>query len=148
VTWPDTEGAMKTYLRAWVPLDAELAGNGIYFGIPKDADEDDFALVTIKRVGGSDDTSEAPIDLALLQIDVWGKIDPASGNGLKADCTRATGVLHDALSALRSRTLVTLPSAAVVALFGANVESVIWLPDADNDRPRYSVTTQVTATAG
>jgi hypothetical protein len=30
-------------------------------------------------------------------------------------------------------------------LQGANVESVVWLPDPDNDRPRYAVTAEVSA---
>ena len=32
-----------------------------------------------------------------------------------------------------------------VTAHGVNVESVLWLPDSDNDRPRYSVTAEVAA---
>lgn len=145
MTWPDTEGAVRTYLRAYTPLQAEW-GQRVWFGTPKVVDEDDFPHAVVFRAGGGQDPGESPVDLAVVQVDVWGSLD-ASGNGLKADCTRVTGKVQDALELLRTRTNVTLPGGSVVALFGAVVESVIWLPDPDNDRPRYAVTSQVTAMA-
>jgi hypothetical protein len=132
--WPDVEGELRSYLRADAGV-AALVGARVFFGVPKRAAEATFPLVVVRRVGGGQDGSDAPVDVALMQIDCWGSI--ANGNGLKAGATALVNAVRSSLEA------VGTDSTAV--LKGANVETVLWLPEADNDRPRYSVTAVVTA---
>lgn len=133
--WPDVEGACKTRLRGRTPV-----GNRVFFGIPKSADETDYPLIVVTRVGGGADLSDAPVDVALIQFDVWGRLD-ASGNGDKAGATAVVNTLRAELEAMGT----DQPIVAGTQLHGANVESVLWLPDPDNARPRYAVTAEVTA---
>jgi hypothetical protein len=136
--WPDVEGAMRTWLRNHTAVSA-IVGARVFFGVPKKSPR--FPLVTVQRVGGGDDLgTDAPLDIALLQIDCWGEIDD-SGNGVKSGATALVNAVRTALRAVGSDTLLTTG----VTAHGVNVESVLWLPDPDNDRPRYSVTAEVTA---
>lgn len=136
--WPDVEGALRTWLRTRTALTA-LVGQRIFFGVPRGAGESSFPLVAIQRVGGGDDASDAPLDRALIQLDVWGQLD-ASGNGRKADAWAVVNALRTQLGAMGPDT--TLASGVIG--HGATVESVGWLPDPDSDRPRYAVTAEVT----
>jgi len=138
-TLPDVEGGLRTYLRANTGV-STIVGQRVFFGVPKSAVEATFPLVTVQRVGGGDPGGEAPVDVALVQIDCWGSID-SSGNGDKAEAWTVVNAVRSALRVVNGRT--TLKSG--VAAFGITVESVVWLPDPDNDRPRYSVTAEVTA---
>lgn len=138
-SFPDIEGAVRTWLRTQTDL-AALVGQRIFFGVPKKAIETTFPLITVSRVGGGGGAGEAPTDDALLQIDVWGSLD-SSGNGLKATCTTIVNTLRAVLRSVKGRTAMT----ASVDAFGFVEQTCIWLPDPDNDRPRYSVTAEVTA---
>lgn len=133
-TWPDVEGLLRTHLRADTGV-AAIVGARVFFGVPKGATEATFPLVVVQRVGGGADHSEAPLDVALMQVDCWGSI--ANGNGLKAPCTALVNSVRAALEAVGTD--------STAALKGANVESVLWLPQVDNDRPRYAVTAVVSA---
>lgn len=133
MTWPDVEGGVRDYLRADSAVSA-LVGTRVFFGVPKQAK---FPLITVRRIGGPQDPSEAPLDLPLVQIDVWGE-----GNN-KAQAHAVCAAVRDALDAIRSATSL---NAGVVA-YGANVENVTWFPDPADDRPRYVLTAQVTARA-
>lgn len=135
--WPDVEGAVRTYLRGETP-----AGNRVFFGVPRDADEDTWPLIVVSRVGGGGDGSDAPVDVALVQLDCWGTFG-ASGNGDKAGATALVNAARAALEAMGT----DQPILSGTQLHGANVESVLWLPDPDNDRPRYVATAEVTAVA-
>lgn len=135
-TWPDVEGLVRDWLRADAGV-AAIVGARVFFGVPKGATESTFPLVTVQRFGGGQADGEAPLDVALLQIDCWGTI--SRGNGVKSVATALVNSVRAALDA------VGTDSAA--ALAGANVESVVWLPDPDNDRPRYAVTAEVSALA-
>lgn len=128
---------MRTYLRAKTP-----AANRVFFGIPKDANDGTWPLIVVSRVGGGQDGSDAPVDVSLIQLDCWAGFD-ASGNGRKAD---AQALVNSARAALESMG-TDKPIVAGTQLHGANVESVLWLPDPDNDRPRYVLTAEVTAVA-
>ena len=134
---PDVEGALRTWLRGRTAITA-LVGQRVFFGVPKKADT--WPLITLTRVGGGDDQSQAPVDRALIQIDCWGDLD-TSGNGKKADATTLVNTVRAELQAVDRRTAL---SADVDAL-GINVETVVYLPDPDNARPRYVVTAEVTA---
>lgn len=137
-SYSDVEGALRTWLRAQAAITA-LVGQRVFFGVPKAATEAKFPMLTIRRVGGGDSPGDAPVDAALLQIDCWGSIDD-SGNGIKSTCTTLVNTLRSVLRQIDGRTVLATGTAA----FGVSVESTIWLPDPDNDRPRYIVTVEVT----
>lgn len=128
----DIEGAVRTALRNDAGVSA-LVGQRVHFGVPSNPT---WPLVTIRRVGGGDDPSEAPIDLALVQIDCWGADRNKTQARAVADAVRtwAGGVRR-----------ATALNGTVVA-YGVAVESDLWAPD-PTDRPRYVVTAQVTARA-
>lgn len=141
--FPDVEGAMRTYLRGHADV-AALVAQRVFFGVP---DQPTWPLVTVRRVAGSDDTSEAPIDHAMLQIDGWGRLfndadKRKSAHGDKAQADALRRALRKALWQIRGATTV-----GSVVLYGAYVESDPFLPDPTNDRPRYALTTRVTARA-
>lgn len=137
--YPDPEGLTRDALKADAGVSA-IVGNRVFFGIPKRAVEATYPLVTVFRVGGGQATGDAPLDDALVQIDCWGSLD-ASGNGLKAACTSLVNAVRSCCEAMGTETRI-----AGVEL-GVNVESVLWLPDPDNARPRYSITAEVAAIA-
>jgi len=133
--WPDTEGAVRTWLRASTVAHAVVADR-IYFGVPKESPT--WPLVTIQRVGGGNDASDAPVDNALIQLDCWGTLHP-NGNGDKAGCLTVANAVRSALEVVNDTLIATSVRASI------EVESIIWLPDANNDRPRYVVTANVWA---
>lgn len=137
-TLPDVEGALRTWLRTQTTVTA-LVGQRIFFGVPKGATEATFPMIAISRIGGGDAPGDAPVDIALVQFDVWGSIDD-SGNGRKAEATAVVNALRSTV-----RSVADTPLTADVDAFGIDVQSVIWLPDPANDRPRYTVTAEVTA---
>lgn len=137
-TLPDVEGALVTFLKANAAV-AALVGTRVFYGIPKAAKPDAWPLITVQRIGGGDDPSEAPVDVALLQVDCWGTIS-ANGYGEKLPCTQLTNAVRSACRSFAGPTL-----AAGVYAAGIDVQSVIWLPDPANDRPRYSLTVEVAA---
>jgi hypothetical protein len=132
-TWPDVEGSIETYLKAHVPL----VSNRVYFGIPVGADKAAklWPLITVTRIGGGQDSSEAPIDLALIQIDVWGSLRK------KQETWAVVAQVRSVLEGVRGNTALD----GTVTAFGAEVVSVAFLPDPASDRPRYVITTQVVA---
>jgi hypothetical protein len=133
-TWPDVEGGLRAYLRADANVAALVHGR-VFFGIPA---EPRFPLLTVTRVGGGEDISpDAPVDVALMEVQVWGE-----GRN-KAEATALLNAVRSALFAIRSRTNLTTG----VDAFGATVAGVTYLPDPADDRPRYIVTAQVTAIA-
>lgn len=133
---PDVEGALRTYFRAWPPLTG-LVAQRIYLSLPRDNVV--YPCLDLFRVGGGDDPSEAPVDRALIQINCWGELY-ANGNGNKTQAAQVAFAVRSGLNALRGRVDV-----GTVALMGSTVESVIWLLDPADARPRYAVTTLVTA---
>lgn len=138
-TWPDPEGLVQAHLKSDTAVTA-IAGFRVFFGIPRKADESTFPLVTVARVGGAQDRSEVPLDVALVQVDCWGSLD-AKGNGLKRDCLTLVNTVRASLEAMGTVTPIAGHQV------GVNVESVLWLPDPDNARPRYSITAEVAAIA-
>lgn len=132
---PDVEGGIRDYLRT-----AGVCAGRVYFGIPTDA-ATVYPLVTVARVGGGDDPSEAPLDQALVQVDVWGRKDPA-GHTDKAEARAAANAVRTALRAIRGATALN----ADVTAFGAAIEADLWAPD-PADRGRYSLTALVTSRA-
>lgn len=136
---PDIEGALRTWMRT-LPSVIAIVGQRVFFGVPKNAVDATFPLVTVSRVGGGDAEGEAPVDQALVQVECWGSID-GSGNGRKAQATALVNAVRSEFRAVNGSTVL---SGTTIA-FGINVESVVWLPDPDSDRPRYVVTAEVIA---
>lgn len=132
---PDVEGAIRDHLRT---TNIDDVGTRVYFGVP---DTPTFPLITIQRVGGGDDPGEAPIDLALIQIDVWARTD-AAGHTDKAQARAVADDVRTALQNIRGATSLTDTCIA----YGAAVEADLWAPD-PTDRGRYSITALVTARA-
>lgn len=132
----DVEGAVRDYLRN---QDIDDLGARVYFGVPTGSAT--YPLATVQRVGGGDDVSEAPIDQALIQIDVWGRIDNA-GHTDKAQARAVADGVREALRDIRGATELTDTCIA----YGAAVEADLWAPD-PTDRGRYSITALVTARA-
>jgi hypothetical protein len=133
MTWPDVEGAVKDYLVSEV-----ASARGAYYAVPVGAlgTPSMFPMLIVQRVGGGQDPSEAPVDLALMQITVIGRERDKEG------CWNTTSETRDALAAIRGNT----PIRSDVMAYGAEVESVVYSPDTDG-RPRYVVTAMVTASA-
>jgi len=133
MSWPDVEGAMKSYLATHV-----ASAKGVYLGIPEGALDNDalFPMIVVQRVGGGQDPSEAEIDLALIQLMIVGK---KRGSQSCWDCTAET---RSVLAAIRGNT--TLRSDVVA--YGAEDNNVTYAPDVDG-RARYAITTQVAAVA-
>lgn len=130
--FPDVEEGMRAYLRANAGIQAVVGGR-VFFGVPKSSPT--FPLITLSRVGGGDDASEAPIDQAVVMFNCWG--------GSKIEALRAANAIRRALRLIRGKTQV----ATGVFAHGAQVDGVVFSPDPADDRPRYVVTSRVTATA-
>lgn len=131
--FPDVEDGVRKYLRADVDVAAQVAGR-VFFGVPRE--NPTFPLITVLRAGGGDDVSEAPIDNAAILINCWGSTSKEQAWNVAMSVRRA-------LRKIRNKTLLTTG----VYAHGATVDGVIWSPDPEDDRPRYVVTAQVTATA-
>lgn len=129
---PDIEGGVRDHLRSYSPVTA-LVGQRVHFGVPDNAT---WPLITVQRVGGGDDPSEAPIDLPLVQIDCW---------GAERNKTQARAVANAVRKWARSVRGATALNADCIA-YGVRVEADLWAPD-PADRPRYSITALVTARA-
>lgn len=136
MSYPDVEGAVKACLVA-----ANVCGGRVFFGVPSPVTESTFPLATVQRVGGGDDPGEAPLDLALIQIDVWGRKD-AAGHTDKAAARAEANAVRTALGEIRGATALS----PTVTAYGAAVESDLWAPD-PSDRGRYVITALVTARA-
>ena len=135
--FPDVEGALRDYLLADAGVAALVSGG--FFAIP---DTPTFPLFVVSRVGGGDDTSEAVLDRALIQIDVWGP-SRVEKRGGKASTTAATLAIRRVLRAIRGATRLN----SGVTAYGAEVVSVITPWDQHENRPRYAITVDVLARA-
>ena len=130
-TFPDVEGAMRTWLRAQPAIAAHVASR-VFLGVP---DTTTYPLITITRIGGVEDRSDAPIDQAALRFTVWGQLRDRKGC---TDCYRALrGVLHSMAG--------PTPLDANTRGFGATIDSVLYLPDPADNRPRYVIHSRITA---
>lgn len=138
---PDVEGGVKTYLRTFAPLQT-LIGTRVFLAVPGPTNgvPPTFPLVTVQRVGGSLDLSEVPLDLALIQIDVWGRLD-ASNHPMWAELMGVVNAVRSALTVPIGRTTAS----ADVDVFGVQEAGLVRLVDQANGRPRYSLTVEVSA---
>lgn len=139
---PDVEGALRAWLRSNTPV-AAIVDQRVFFGVPDKATT--FPLLTVQRVGGSDDTGEAYIDQALIQIDCWGRLyadtDQTKKGGDKAGCDQLRRAVRQALLSIRGATALNTD----VVAYNALVISDPYSPDPADGRPRYVITAQITA---
>lgn len=119
-TWVDVEAAIREWAR-----DTVTGVNGrVFFGAAKAA----LPQIVLARLGGPDDS-------AFIQFDVWG-----SDKAEAADAAAELATAVDALDRYVSDDATTI-------LHGATVDGIRWLPDPDDDRPRYVVDATFTASA-
>lgn len=143
VELPDTEGAVRSYLRAHADVAAVVTAR-VWFAMPNTPT---FPCVIVTEIAGTDDTSEAPLDQSMLRIDCWGSLH-GNGNPDKAAATAVRLAVRQALYDLRTPADVVLgeePDEVTVRLAGAFVQSTTYLPDPTDGRPRYSIVTNITA---
>lgn len=136
-TYPDVEGGCRTWLRT-LPAVTSVVDQRVWFAVPDDADEDDYPLVLVQRVGGGDDPSEAVVDQCMLQLTVVG-----ARRG-KAVAAALALTLRAELKAIRAATAW----GSDVVCHRASVESMIPTIDPGDSRPRYNLTVMTVATSG
>ncbi len=138
-TFPtDPEGDLRTWLRSLPDVQAVVLQR-VFFQVPDDAEEEDYPLVTVQRIGGAGDTSDAAIDSVLLQIDVVG-----ARRGKQVAGELAT-VIREKLRALQWAAPTAWGASLVI---GVSVESVVSTTDPSDSRPRYVLTVTALLAAG
>ena len=131
VVFVDVEGAVRTWARANARIVAQVAARS-FFGVP---DGGQLPLLTLRRVGGAPDAGEAPVDVALISFECWGRT--------KQEAAAVAAALKSAAESVAAGT----PMGADVICYGASVELELWLPDPKTDRPRYVVDVAFTVKA-
>jgi hypothetical protein len=137
VAGPDVEGAVKDYLRQAAEVTATACGTRTFLA----PDDPEFPYNRVWRIGGGEDTSNAPIDQALIQIDVFGQVRQLA----EADTVR-----RGIRAALRRLQDEPFTAAGKARLLGAVVRDDRRLPDLEAQdggvtgaRPRYVITALV-----
>jgi hypothetical protein len=139
---PDTEGAVRAYLRSHTDV-AAVVGQRVFFGIPGTPT---YPLAVVARVGGFEDSSDAPIDQALIQVDCIGSLhDDTRNSPDKAEANRVRLAVRQAFLDLTHTHADVEVADTVVRLSGAVVQSDPYLPDPGDGRPKYPITVQLTA---
>lgn len=137
--WPDIEGALKDYLKADVDVLATAAGSRTYLALP---DKPTFPCITIIRISGGETASEVPLEQALVQIDVRGRVQQL------AETEAVRKAVRKALSKLQGR---PFDAAGKARLYAATVADDRRFPEprqqdedgAIGERPRFILTAQV-----
>jgi hypothetical protein len=129
---PDTEGALRDYLRADAGVQVRMAQR-VFFG----ATNPEYPCATLTRIGGGG-ANMANVDDALIQVDVWGEVRD------KAGCWTSTAAV---LAALRALAFAPATIIGKARLHSSGATSWAWLPDVASERSRYSITVPVTAVA-
>lgn len=146
MTFPDTEGAVRAYLRGHPEVCAVFENRG-FFAIP---DKPTWPLYTIAEQASLEDLSNAPVAQDLLRIDVWGPFHVANGVEVanrpdKATARRGRDAIRTAIFDLHATSCDVTLDTGTVRLAGAVLQSSTWLPDPADGRPRYSIVAQFTA---
>jgi hypothetical protein len=144
-TYLPVEGPLRDWLRAYAPTTAlgpllGAGGHGFYVGMPGSPAASWWPLVTLQRVGGSPEGGDSPVDLPLIQFDVWGTAD--QGGRDRGGRERAAATLL-AVILTAAKTGPVLPGGGKVR--GATCTlGPLWRPDPDTNQPRYEVDVQFT----
>lgn len=131
MAFPDCEKLVKDLLEADSGVTA-LVSSRVFMGIPSSPT---WPLITIKQIGGTNDGSQAEIARDTIDIQCWGS------DRNKAQAAAVKDAVRTCLAAIIRRTTV-----GGQVCHGANIDSIVYVPDQDSGRPRYIVTTTVTAT--
>lgn len=134
--WPDVEGAIRTFLRN-DPGVAALVGKRVFFSVPKKAE---FPMILVTRIGGGESAGEAPLDLALIQFDIYGKKADEAGGG-RAPVAAISSSVKKAISKIRGR-VELVPG---VTAFNARIASTFYSALPGDDRPRIIITAVIPA---
>lgn len=135
---PDVEGAVMSYLRAFPLVTATPVGTRTYLAVKTPA----FPYIVVTRLGGP--AAGGTGDLALMQIDVYGRVGALQET---SDIRRA---VRAALLSLEGAPYVSVGRAA---LLGATIRDDRRFPESDaqdsdgtlGERPRYIITASVYA---
>lgn len=132
VVVPDVEGGV----RDWLNSQSDLTGTygKVWFSVDP---RQEFPYATLQLISAVPETSDAPVFRIMVQIDVYDDIRQ------RARCFRMTGLIIGHLQSIRQATALN----ADVVAYGAEVQSVTYLPDPGDAKPRYSLTVLVTARA-
>jgi hypothetical protein len=127
----DVEGLLVHALRAG------LGDGQVWFG----KDDLEAGDVLVSRIGGGLDDTEASLDAAIMQLDVWG-VPRAKGA-----CWERTSLV---LGLLREwqRSKQTAAFTGPGGAFAVSSTSWTWAPDPVSERARYVITATVTAFPG
>lgn len=126
VTMPDCETAVRDWLRSLPGVTALIDATRIDFSPVSDTNA---PFVVILRVGGGDDLSTAPLDVPLIQVDVYA--------GKQNSRLQATALRDQIKAEAQELRAVTV---APHVLYGARVLSDVYLPDPDlavTGQPRH-----------
>lgn len=129
---PDTDLVVREWLRTVTAVTTLVASGRIDMGTVADTADPSIAVT---RVGGGDDASEAPVDVALIQIECWSGSSPS-----RTQAAAVKNAVRNALKTLRDATVGT-----TLLTGGAQVVSDLFVPDPANDRPRYVLTVSFNA---
>jgi len=129
--FPDTEAGIVALLKNYSQV-TNIVGTSVLFGVPRN--NPSFPLIVVRRLTGGEDTSDAPLDQAVLNIDCWGRS--------KLEASNLVNAVRSVFFGVRSPVEI-----AGVRIYVATVDSVVWQPDPEDDRPRYVLTTRVTSAA-
>lgn len=136
--FPDVEGAIKDFLKADAGI-VSIFSTRVFLGMPRKTGT--FPAVGITRVGGGQGPGDSPLDMAIIQFDVYGETAD-KGGGRQATTTAALAV-RKALSSIRGKTRL---NESVVA-YDVRIASSFFSAMPGDDRPRYIVTAVVPAIA-
>lgn len=122
----DVEHAVRAWLRD-LPELAPTLERRVFFGMPKSPS---WPLVIVSRIGGTVDTSDAPIDVPALSFACWGP-----------DGNQSRAIAKDVAYGLRAALLGLVHGSPVGAGFASGPAVIdlgpLWLPDRDTGRARY-----------
>lgn len=135
--WPDVEFALRQWLRADTDLQA-FVGQRVFFGVPRNS-ANAFPLIMLTRIGGGQDSSEVPLDNALMQFDVYGR--KTNEGGSRKEVTDIALQLRRSLQKIRGRTRLD----DFVSAFDTRVSSQVFSPLPADDRPRILIVATVPA---
>jgi hypothetical protein len=133
LVFTDTTKAVRDWLRdnaAELVVDSARINLGTVDG--------DASQIVVQRVGGGDDTSDAPLDQALVQIDCWHGTSYNTASNVK-------NKVRALLKELRTKALST--GGGATTGYGATVLAEVFSPDPQDNSPRFILTVAVTARA-
>lgn len=128
--WPDVENGLRLWLRGHAEV-GPLVGGLVFFGVPAQVPD---RFLTVSMVGGGPLPGEAPVVQAAVRVHCWATT--------KKDAADQALAVLAALEALDNELL-----GDGVHGYGASGVSMVWQPSPETGRPRYIVSSDITARA-